>query len=87
MAQHQKEVLSMQGSFQVNLSIDELVNAALARNEGELASNGALVAKTGVRTGRSPKDRFIVRDAVTENTVDWNATNQALPPDVFDALW
>ncbi len=87
MAQHQKEVLSMQGSFQVNLSIDELVNAALARNEGELASNGALVAKTGVRTGRSPKDRFIVRDAVTETTVDWNAINQALAPDVFDALW
>lgn len=77
----------MQGSSQINLSIDELVNAALARGEGELASNGALVAKTGARTGRSPKDRFIVRDAVTESTVDWNNTNQAVSPSVFDALW
>ncbi len=71
----------------VNLSINELVDAALARGEGELASNQALVVKTGTRTGRSPKDRFIVRDAVTDTTVDWNTINQAISTDKFDALW
>jgi phosphoenolpyruvate carboxykinase (ATP) len=71
----------------VNLSVKELVDAALARHEGELASNQALVVKTGLRTGRSPKDRFIVKDELTENTVDWNNINQALSPDKFDALW
>lgn len=70
-----------------NLSMKELVEAALTRQEGELAANKALVVKTGPRTGRSPKDRFIVRDAVTENTVDWNTINQALSPEKFDALW
>jgi len=71
----------------VNLSVKELVNAALARGEGELAANQALVVKTGVRTGRSPKDRFIVRDQITEKTVDWNNINQAISPEKFNALW
>lgn len=70
-----------------DLSLDELVEHALARQEGELASNQALVVKTGLRTGRSPKDRFIVKDKITENKIDWNATNQALDPHVFDRLW
>lgn len=70
-----------------NLSMKELVNAALARGEGELAANQALVVNTGKRTGRSPKDRFIVRDAATETDVDWNNINQPISPDKFDALW
>lgn len=70
-----------------DLSIKDLIDAALARKEGELASNHALVVKTGLRTGRSPKDRFIVRDSVTEETVDWNNVNQPIAPDVFDRLW
>ena len=71
----------------VNLSKEALVQAALARKEGELASNQALVVNTGKRTGRSPKDRFIVRDAITEGAVDWNNINQPFDPDHFDALW
>src|SRR5699024_5340439 len=35
---------------------------------------------------RSPKDRFVVRDAVTENTIDWGAVNQPIEPEVFDKL-
>jgi phosphoenolpyruvate carboxykinase (ATP) len=46
-----------------NLNMPELVEHALARQEGFLASNGALVVRTGIWTGRSPKAKFIVRDA------------------------
>lgn len=81
------EVVEMSNQAKTNLSINELVEIALARGEGELASNQALVVKTGSRTGRSPKDRFIVRDHVTESTVDWNHINQAISQEKFDALW
>lgn len=81
------EVFEMQIKSKINLSIKELVETALARGEGELASNQALVVKTGVRTGRSPKDRFIVRDETTESQVDWNMINQGISPEKFDALW
>ena len=69
------------------LSPAELAELALLRGEGQFAANGAIVVKTGKRTGRSPKDRFIVKDRVTENTVDWGAVNQPVTPDVFNALW
>lgn len=71
----------------INLSAKELVDIALARGEGELASNQALVVKTGARTGRSPKDRFIVRDETTETSVDWNTINQAISSEKFNILW
>jgi phosphoenolpyruvate carboxykinase (ATP) len=71
----------------MNLSASELVNMALARKEGVLAANQALTVTTGARTGRSPKDRFIVKDAVTQTVVDWNTTNQAIAPEKFTALW
>lgn len=77
----------MQNTARVNLTVKQLVDAALARQEGELASNQALVVKTGARTGRSPKDRFIVKDEVTENQVDWNHINQAISTEKFNALW
>lgn len=70
-----------------NLSAAELIKLSLARNEGVLADNGALTVTTGIRTGRSPKDRFIVRDEITEKSVDWNTTNQAITSDKFDNLW
>ncbi|MES2217448.1 MAG: phosphoenolpyruvate carboxykinase [Pseudomonadota bacterium] len=70
-----------------NLSAAELINMALASEEGVLASNQALAVTTGARTGRSPKDRFIVKDDLTATTVDWNSINQPISPDKFQALW
>lgn len=64
-----------------------LVQLAVQREEGELTSTGALAVVTGKRTGRSPKDRFIVRDAITQTTVDWGGVNQPFDADHFDALW
>src|SRR4051794_37041975 len=69
-----------------NLAPSALVEKCLARGEGFLASNGALVVYTGARTGRSPKDRFIVRNEIVEKLIDWNAINQPIAPEVFERL-
>jgi phosphoenolpyruvate carboxykinase (ATP) len=69
-----------------NLHAGTLVEHAVRRGEAQLASNGALVAYTGKRTGRSPQDRFIVRDEITANTVSWGQVNQPFEPEAFDAL-
>ncbi|AZQ12903.1 phosphoenolpyruvate carboxykinase [Shewanella khirikhana] len=70
-----------------NPSTAELVELALARGEGELTANGALVAKTGARTGRSPNDRFIVKEAGSEADIEWGAVNKPFAADAFNALW
>jgi phosphoenolpyruvate carboxykinase (ATP) len=71
----------------VDLPADVLVQFAIQRKEGVLAANEALQVTTGARTGRSPKDRFIVKDAETADTVDWGVVNQPFDPKAFDALW
>ncbi len=80
-------IITSPAKIYANLAASELIALALARDEGTLASNQALVVSTGLRTGRSPKDRFIVRDDITEKTVDWNTINQPISPDSFSALW
>lgn len=69
-----------------NLSPAELVEQALARKEGTLADNGALMCDTGKFTGRSPKDKFTVLDAKTKDSVWWGDINQPFDEAKFDAL-
>lgn len=69
-----------------NLTTDELVSKALERKEGVLVDSGALAADTGKFTGRSPKDKFLVKDETTENTAWWGNVNQAFSPENFDKL-
>jgi len=70
-----------------NLGTGRLTEMALQRQEGQLAGNGALVVRTGQFTGRSPKDKYIVRDSSTESTVAWGSVNQPLEPAQFDRIW
>ncbi len=65
--------LLTQKNVQRNLSTPNLVEAAIRNGEGKLSARGALVSETGKRTGRSPKDKFTVKDAITENKVAWGA--------------
>jgi phosphoenolpyruvate carboxykinase (ATP) len=70
----------------LNLTPDELVQHALQNNEGVLNDTGALMADTGEFTGRSPKDKFCVKDAKTEQTVWWGEVNQPFSSEKFGQL-
>jgi phosphoenolpyruvate carboxykinase (ATP) len=65
---------------------EELVQATLRRNEGELNDSGALVILTGEFTGRSPKDKFIVKDELTAATIHWNEFNLPIDPAYYNII-
>lgn len=70
----------------LNLTAAELVEQAIKNGEGLLTDTGALMSDTGKFTGRSPKDKFLVKDAKTENTVWWGDINIPMESATFDAL-
>src|SRR5690606_15391399 len=74
------------GKVFTNLSPAELIEHSLRRKEAFLASNGALMADTGKFTGRSPKDRYIVRDVKTSDAVWWGDVNIPFDEEKFDLL-
>ncbi|KUO55803.1 MAG: phosphoenolpyruvate carboxykinase [Sphingomonadales bacterium BRH_c42] len=83
--------LSSQGidtkaEIHANLGTSQLVEEALRNREGALSRHGALVVKTGAHTGRSAKDKFIVRDSETEESVWWGRVNAPMTPEHFAAL-
>ena len=69
-----------------NLPVEQLIETTLKRGEATLAANGAVVAVTGPRTGRSPKDKFTVDDEATHTLVHWGKVNQPFSTERFDAL-
>jgi len=71
-----------------NLSSEILTEMCLNQNLGKLASSDALAVNTGEFTGRSPKDRFIVKDDITKDQVWWDGTiNIPFAEDKFDKLY
>ena len=70
-----------------NLTPEALVEHTIMKEMGVLSDFGAICVDTGEFTGRSPKDRFIVKDEITDGTVDWNAINIPFDSDKFDALY
>ncbi|GGA90329.1 phosphoenolpyruvate carboxykinase [ATP] [Brucella endophytica] len=69
-----------------NFGPAELYEEAIRRGEAELTAHGALLARTGQHTGRSAKDKFVVRDANTEAHVWWD-NNKPMSPDAFETLY
>lgn len=69
-----------------DLSVSALVEATIKSDQGHLSDQGALVINTGKFTGRSPKDRFIVEDDVTRDTVDWGDINIPISAENYAAL-
>src|SRR5215475_9085047 len=77
--------LTIPGSVARDLLEAQLIELAVERREGQFAAGGALVVNTGVHTGRSVQDKFVVRDATTEKTVWWDNT-KPMSPAQFDLL-
>jgi phosphoenolpyruvate carboxykinase (ATP) len=69
-----------------NLSEPALYEAAIRRNEGVIAAEGPLVCRTGAHTGRSPNDKFLVREPESEAHIAWGAVNRPMSAAHFDAL-
>ena len=79
------------GSFRVkkanwNLSTTVLFEEAVRRGEAQVSAGGALVVATGKHTGRAANDKFLVKNAATENRVWWGKVNKPFPQDKFDAV-
>src|SRR5438105_13508309 len=81
-----KQGLAPKGQVHWNLLAPELIQAAIARGEGELADMGPFVAVTAPHTGRSPDDKFVVKEPASEKDVDWGKVNQPFTEEKFDLL-
>tara|TARA_B100000676_G_scaffold283866_1_gene310980 strand:+ start:222 stop:1784 length:1563 start_codon:yes stop_codon:yes gene_type:complete len=84
---HQLELMGIKPlSVKSNLTQDEWRNEELNRKEGRLSSNGTVIVNTGIYTGRSPNDRFIVKNKETEKLIDWGDVNLPLSEESFEVL-
>ena len=81
-----KQGLNPTGRVHWNLIAPELMKAAARRDEGEFAAMGPFVAVTSPHTGRSPNDKFIVKESSSENDVDWGKVNQPYSPENYATL-
>ncbi|WP_173935064.1 phosphoenolpyruvate carboxykinase [Chelativorans sp. Marseille-P2723] len=82
----EKSGLNPKGTIHFNLTPPYLYEEATRRGEARLTAHGALVAETGQHTGRSPKDKFIVRDSDTEDAIWWD-NNKGITREQFDVLF
>lgn len=84
----QLEKMGVKGPVKIhrNLPPAALIEMALARGEGMLASNGALVVRTGVPSGRSPNDKFFVEEKPSKDDIHWSKVNVACQRELFDRM-
>ena len=83
---YQLAQLLAENHIQIQLSVPQLVEKVLNRNEGLLTSTGAVCVSTGKYTGRSPKDKYIVEEASVKDKIDWES-NQAISEETFSKLY
>ncbi|MEO1532553.1 MAG: phosphoenolpyruvate carboxykinase (ATP), partial [Pseudomonadota bacterium] len=74
------------GHVYYNLTDAGLMEAAVARGEGKIGQGGTFLVETGKHTGRSPKDKFVVREPSVEADVWWE-NNKPMAPEHFEALY
>ncbi|KMY43423.1 phosphoenolpyruvate carboxykinase [Bacillus sp. FJAT-27916] len=86
MSNELKQLLSNE-NMHIQLSVPQLVEKVLARNEGILTSTGAIKAETGKYTGRSPKDKYIVEEASSKDKIDWGSVNKPISEEAFANLY
>jgi phosphoenolpyruvate carboxykinase (ATP) len=70
-----------------NLSVSQLISQTLKRSQGIITSSGALACDTGEFTGRSPKDKYIVLDDTTKDSIWWGEVNHPFSPEDFERLY
>src|SRR5690348_3767955 len=85
--QYFDDLITNPENYYYQLLPEDLIMQAVEKGEGFFSSTGALVISTGEFTGRSPKDRFIVKDALTGSSVDWNELNQPIEEKYFRQLF
>lgn len=74
-------------NLSIQLTVPQLVEKILQRNEGILTNTGAMRVSTGKYTGRSPKDKYIVEEPSVINDIDWGKVNQPISKDTFQRLY
>ena len=74
------------GKVHVNLPMPVLYEEAVRRGEGEVVAGGSFSARTGAFTGRTPRDKYIVDEPGTKETVWWGKINQPVSPERFESL-
>ena len=74
------------GNVHWNLSAPRLYEEALKNGEGEIVSGGPFVTNTGIHTGRSPNDKFIVKENSTQDEIWWGKVNRPISEEKFDQL-
>lgn len=80
--------LGLSGIKQIfhNLSYDELFKHELQNKEGELTSNGTFSVDTGIFTGRSPKDKYFVKQDESQKFISWGKINHPITAELFEKL-
>lgn len=81
-----RQGLAPSGRVHWNLIAPELMKAAARRDEGEFAAMGPFVAVTLPHTGRSPNDKFVVKEPTSGKDVDWGKVNQPYSPEKYELL-
>ena len=79
--------LDIKGKICRNLSIEKLIQEGLLNKETKMSMNGAVMVDTGIYTGRSPKDKYIVEEDSTKDNIWWGDVNQKLDEEIFDELF
>ena len=82
-----KLALNLGESLRQNWSAAQLIEANIAEGRGRLSSTGAVMVDTGIYTGRSPKDKYFVREPSSEEQLWWGEVNQPIDQEIFESLY